>query len=84
MECLRHNGDYYEPLVTGRRFSVYRRVPNVLVALREEVADYEFHLYRRLLLGRCGRDDAIRPRTRLWRDPDGTYRASAGARGGVE
>lgn len=79
--CLRHRGRYWKPVHRGRQFAVYGRAPDFLTSVQERVRDYEFSFYQSLLRGHCGRDGVLRRRTRLWRQDDGTYRASIGADG---
>ena len=71
--CVRYAGEYWEPVVTGRQFAVYRRAQYSLAWIQERVEDYEFFFYRRLLHSHCGRDGALRPRSRLLRRASGAY-----------
>ena len=79
--CLRYRGRCWKPVHRGRQFAVYGRAPDFLTSVQERVRDYEFSFYQSLLRGHCGRDGVLRRRTRLWRQDDGTYRASIGADG---
>lgn len=79
--CLRYRGCYWKPVHRGRQFAVYGRAPDFLTSVQKRVRDYEFSFYQSLLRGHCGRDGVLRRRTRLWRQNDGTYRASIGADG---
>jgi hypothetical protein len=81
IKCLRHGGQYWEPLHLGRDFALYRRAPDFLDRLRLRLKHYEFCFYRTLLHGYCGPDGLLRPRTRLWRRPDGVYTQSIDAHG---
>jgi len=71
--CFRHGGRYWEPVHLGRGFSLYRQAPDLLSRLHRRLRRYEFCFYRSLLHGYCGTDGLLRPRTRLWRRPDGAY-----------
>jgi hypothetical protein len=56
----------------------------MLACVQEQVEDYELLFYGSLLRNACGRDDVLRPRTRLWRQTNGTLRALAAATGGAD
>lgn len=73
--CLRHAGRYWVPLVRGRQVSVYRLADYSLEWLQERVEQYEFSLYLCLATAHCGRDGALRRRSRLRRSPSGVYRS---------
>ncbi len=73
--CLRHAGRYWVPLVRGRQVSVYRLADYSLELLQERVEQYEFSLYLSLATAYCGRDGALRRRSRLQRSPSGAYRS---------
>ncbi len=79
--CLRYRGRYWTPVQVGRGGAIYRQAPDLLACVQERVEDYEFWFYRSLLRSQYGRDGILRPRTRLWRERDGAYRASVGASG---
>lgn len=79
---LRYRGKWWAPLVTERTFSVYRRAPDLLAGVQEQVETYEFSLYAGMLRSYCGPDGKIRPRSRLWRGADGVYRTTHGVSGG--
>ena len=79
--CIRYDGEYWEPLRTGRHSAIYRRSPYDLAWIQQRVADYEFSLYRRLLGTRCARDGNLRPHAKLRRRGGGAYRPSAQAAG---
>ncbi len=80
--CLRYRGNWWEPVVGGRTFSVYQRAPDLLAGVQEQVETYEFSLYAGMLRSYCGPDGKIRPRSRLWRGADGVYRTTHGVSGG--
>ncbi len=73
--CLRHRGACWAPLISGRRFGVYLRSPDLLACVQEQVEDYESMVYQALLKGACGRDGVVRPRARVLREDNGTLRA---------
>lgn len=79
--CFRYRGQYWTPLHKGREFTVYCRAPDFLACVQERVEDYQVRFFQSLLQGQYGRDGILRPRTHLWRQSDGTYRASIGAGG---
>ena len=77
--CLKHGGKYWQSigdLGRGRRGKLYRQSPDILTWIQQRVEAYEYHLYRRLLTGHCGRDGRIRARTRLLRTQGGVYRSA--------
>ena len=75
-QCLRHRGDYWEPVETGYKFSFYRRTGISLANLQQRIETYELYFYNQLLSGHFGSDGALRPHSRLRRSRDGVYRAS--------
>ncbi len=81
---LRHSGAYWSPVVATRGFGIYRRAPDMLACVQDQIEDYEALVYASLLRGACGRDGILRPRTRLWRKGDGTFGASLTPVGGSD
>ena len=78
---LRHGDCYWEPILKGRRFSIYRRATYSLPWIQERVEEYELSFYRHLAGGCCGPDNIVRPRTHLVRAADETYRTGHKAHG---
>lgn len=80
-ECLRHAGGYWAPIIVQSTFGLYRSAPDMLTCIQEMVERYEHLFYGALLRGTCGRDGALRARTRLRRQ-HGALRACDGPSGG--
>ncbi len=79
---LQYRGKWWAPVVGGRTFSIYRRAPDPLEGVREQVEIYEHLIYASLLHNCCASDGKMRPRSKWWRGADGVYRAIPGLSGG--
>jgi hypothetical protein len=74
-QCRRHRGRWWRKVNSRGGVSVYHLCDQRTEWFQEQVEQYEFFLYSRLLEGHFGRDGRLRSPCRLRRGGDGSYRA---------